>query len=428
MRIKAYSIFFIFLAVSLYVPYFDFGIRLRAEDFIALIFLIFVPFLIQRRGLNLTLPIIAPLIIFVFMFVVFGILQSIVHLDEVIVPTELWQYVKRIVFFMIGYMTYYASTTKQNIKRNKFFLIVVFGYLIIGCSQIYANPLGEYFISLYPRSEGQFEIAMANDNKRIFGISGHSISWGGFSGFLFFAGIFCLVSFRMRTVEFYILSIVLFLLSSLNVVFSGSRVAMAAYVISLLVLWFLIFFNRPLKVLKYSFVPFILLFGISIGALHVFNDQIMYIIFRFDVLLSNTGGGRFDQISSAMKLLVTPIDSLIGVSNSIQRALGVDHGVEVEPINLLVNYGILGLFFIYGSLLVIMMKLRSLTKSVDNRITFHLLLAMYALYVVFSLGYFFFAEIVVGAYPFLVFGILLGSAQKNKEQFFENDPVCQVKL
>ncbi|NOH80817.1 O-antigen ligase family protein [Vibrio sp. RE86] len=408
-------IFFIILALSVYIPFFEVGVRVRVEDIAVLLFLFILPFTINEREVSIIFSLVYPLLIFIVMFIPLGVMQSKAHLGEYILPTELWQYIKRLVFFSVGFNCFYSLNEKKRTSISKSMLIIVFGLLIVGLLQVFPNNLGDYLTALYPRSDTQFEIAMADVNRRIYGVSGHSISWGGFSGFLLLAGLFLLFTSNVQLKSYFFIASLLFILSFLNVFFSGSRAALAAYIISLVVLSFFVLAQNPKWILKSGFFSFILLSIVVFFGTFLFSDQISFIIYRFDVLIEQSGGQRMEQINMAVSLLNEPYDILIGVSNSAQRANGVTHGVEVEPVNLYANYGVIGVLCIYGFLALLLTKLYKLTRETKERIVFYLMFSMFTMYSIFSLGYFFFAEIVVGAYPFLIFGMMLGFTKSKKD-------------
>jgi hypothetical protein len=206
----------------------------------------------------------------------------------------------------------------------------------------------------------------------------------------------------------------LFALACLNLLFSASRVALAAF-IGIFVLKGLLepSIRRGGSV---AFMKWFAWIGVIAGvAMYFALDRLALLAFRLMALADQRGGDRVDDVSTALSLLDSPATMLTGVGNAVQRLQGVSYGVEVEPIYLLVNYGIVGAAARYGLLLAIavaafkVMRKQGRWESAAGMAAF-LAVAGYA---VFSLGYFFFQEAYAGVVPWLTFGIVAGIHQRQ---------------
>ena len=205
----------------------------------------------------------------------------------------------------------------------------------------------------------------------------------------------------------------LFVTATVNVLFAASRAALAAFV-AVFVLKGLLELSARRGGLR-AFSKWLVWIALMAGtALYFALDRLALLAFRVLTLADQGGGGRVDQVSSALSLLDSPTTLLTGVGNAVQRSQSVSHGVEVEPVYLLVNYGLIGTLCRYALLLTIgSIALR----LVRDRRPWRSALGMAALlalcgYTVFSLGYFFFQELYVGVLPWLLFGMVAGVHQR----------------
>lgn len=139
------------------------------------------------------------------------------------------------------------------------------------------------------------------------------------------------------------------------------------------------------------------------------------------------GTARIEQAHATLGLLDYPIDWIIGVGNAAQRQV-VSFGTEVEPVYLLVNYGIFGLLLRY--LLLALIGHASWRCFLYSNTSIGLAaLASLAVYVTFSFGYFFFQEIIVGTPPWLLFGIAcaLGTEGRRPEDSQPDETIAKAE-
>ena len=339
--------------------------------------------------------------------IIFGLFGSVMYLDKFKVPTETWQYVKRMVFFYTSLFIAYKGIISSK-KLYLTLLLVVFGALLIGILQIIPSGLGEKLAEVYARSDRQLGglIDNAFTSSRNYGVAGHSIAWGGFAMFSATLALAGLIPIKTSKT---LLKWLLLFLAGFNVVFSGSRVAIVAFLIVYLCFVFIGLLVRKKKAL--FFLKYLLSLGVFIlVGIHFFWDKFFLLFFRFDVLIEKVGGGRIDQVKSAMALLEGWYAYIFGVGNACQRAMAVSFGTEIEPVYLLVNYGILGVLLRYGLLVIIFVfafRQISIASFEDRILSIAAVLAIIG-YAVFSLGYFFYQELYVGVLPWILYGWIVG--------------------
>jgi hypothetical protein len=154
-------------------------------------------------------------------------------------------------------------------------------------------------------------------------------------------------------------------------------------------------------------------------AFYNFHDTIMtnleFTIYRFEMLSETAGGGRGEQLTIGLSLIDDPLKFLFGVSNVVQRNLGVTWGIESEPVNIFVNYGFLGFCMVYTSLILVLNNIRKKVRCITTgrvgylQILWKSLLSGLIGMVVFSFGYFFYGEVIVGVFAWLIMGYVSGA-------------------
>ena len=345
--------------------------------------------------------------------IVFSIFGGLFHINQFRVPTEMWQYVKRMLFFYSTcYVSYRCLVSPANFYRCLIYVLLI--AFIVGIFQILPWSIGDQLSSLYARSEAQ----LLNTEKsftylRNYGIAGGATAWGGFAMFGVAVSLGMLLATRKEQGEkrfhrFQLWSVLV--LALINALVSGSRVALAAilavYLVSVLIG---IFLSRHKLRFFLQYVGVSILLGIGFG--YALWEKLFFIVFRYEDLIDKLGGERVNQTEVALSLLKNGQDWLLGVGNVTQRTLATSFGTEVEPVYLLVNYGIMGVALRYCLLLVIFIfALRQLNRSVKVERGFAIasVLALIG-YSVFSLGYFFYQELYVGMLPWLLFGWIVGA-------------------
>lgn len=371
-------------------------------------------FLFRRDGLLVT----GLWTFIIFTGIIFSVIGGLYNLDQFRMPTEMWQYVKRMLFFYFAcYISYMTIITPR--KFNRCIQIVLLIAFVIGVLQILPGSVGGYLANLYARSEGQ----LAGTEKsfavlRNYGVAGFATSWGGFAVLGVAVSFGSLLIHKKNTdinrfsrFQWWIILV----LAVINVMFSGSRVAITALigVYIVFVMLGVIYLHDKISFL----IKYIGIFSlICAGVIYTLWEKILFIYFRFSNLIDQAGGSRIDQVESALSLLTNIQSWLFGVGNVTQRKLASSFGTEVEPVYLLVNYGILGVLLRYGLLLVIFIYAwRQLKRAAqhDRNLALATILALVG-YTVFSLGYFFYQELYVGLLPWLLFGWVVGAYYREK--------------
>ena len=414
------------------------GLWLGLDDLLPLLSLPLILFfyMTRRHVSGPSYRLVLPLLTFVIFFGFYGVLQGFEYLDKVIIPTEIWQYLKRGMCFLITAIAVYHLSVKQQIIAIKVFLFVSFLFLFIGILQLFQM---EQLISLYGRTDGQISSALhKNANQRVYSITGHSISWGGMTLFIFYASIALILlmsnlkEHTNKLKKSYVLFITLFfILCLINIIASGSRGTIIAFVISFLL--FLILLSLKIGLKSVFILPFIFIALLSIGyiALTLFYEKLSFILFRFEALGETAGGGRDEQILNGLALLDDWYEWIMGVSNSVQRIYGQSWGIESEPFNILVSYGVLGAVLIYSSLFIILLKIRQLylKRNLFNGDVIYTSMFCGVLgYMLFSFGYFYFAELIVGIYSWLVFGMLIGIGLSLQEKSIPSNSLANKRF
>lgn len=411
---------------SLFIPRISLaGIWIGLDDILIITIGTIFILLKYKKILTLCIPL-YPIIIFIIIYIPIGILQSYSYLNDIIIGTEIWQHIKRIITFLIfAYIGKYEN--EKILKKTIYiFLIVLILYQLIGLLQIISGNIGIILSEIYSRTEKQLDIAMNTFGKRIFGIAGFSTAWGGFSGFSLFAihGLFTLLTKNNKSEKTIILKpIVSFslVLCIINIYYSGSRSAIIASFIAIVFYLLLTLKEKPFFLIKKT--PIIILISLGMTYFIIKNiDNFEFIIYRFSQLSETGGGGRDNQVTLALTLINTLYEWTLGISNNVQRTLGISHGIEIEYINILVNYGVIGLILLYSSLLILYFSLNKYKYNINYLNIYISGKAIIILYLVFSAGYFFFAELIVGTIPWAYFGLIYGFSYNLKNKISIKNP------
>jgi hypothetical protein len=408
------------MAATVVVPHSSAGgVTLGADDLIALLLLLLLPLaLVAKRDTPLapaTLLVGALWLAILVHGCLMGLASSAQYFGRPVFPTEMWQYVKRGTFF---YAAFFIVSSQASIEpAYKALGAMLLVACLIGVVQIPSGAVPEFLSSLYARTDFQLEHLIERElaTRRTYGVAGHPVAWGGFSVFCASVALpFVLVgSSRLKQPLWHFTATMLFVAATVNVLFAASRAAIAAF-LAVFVLKGLLELSARRGGLR-AFGKWLFSIALMVGAaLYFALDRLAFLAFRLLTLADQAGGGRVDQVSSALALLDSASTTLTGVGNAVQRSQSVSHGVEVEPVYLLVNYGLIGTFCRYALLVTVAaMALR----LVRDRRPWHSALGLSALlaicgYVVFSLGYFFFQELYVGVLPWLLFGLVAGAHQR----------------
>jgi hypothetical protein len=416
-------VIFVLLAATVLVPHVVIGgLAIGADDLLALPVLLWLAIrLLQARSTRL-----APATVIVGFFwltiVVHGCLMGLAataeYFGQPAFPTEMWQYFKRIAFFYAAFVV--GATRDEDIAPSyKMLVAILMIATTIGLLQIGSGQLSDTLSSLYARTDAQLEhlVGRTFATRRIYGVAGNSGAWGGFCVFVASMALpFVLVRDRFRRPHrgWRTMVTLLLICALVNLLFSASRGPLAAFALVLLVKGVL---EVTIRGGGFLVLTKWLAWAATIAgvAFYFALDRVALIGFRLLTLIEQGGGERVDQIGTVLSLLDSPATLLTGVGNAVQRAYGVSHGVEVEPVYLLVNYGLIGTVARYGLWLVLGFCALSAARNRDRWTAATGIATVLGLcgYAVFSLGYFFFQELYVGVLPWLLFGLLGGIHQRK---------------
>ena len=240
---------------------------------------------------------------------------------------------------------------------------------------------------------------------RIFGVAGNPISWGGFSVFLFYYFLFIERSSKRKVGA---------LLSLINIFLSVSKAAILGLISGLLLfpLVYIIYFKFSLRKLFTFFNRFLLFSVLFITSIYyLFYQKFEFLIFRIFAFInqSESQDVRINQVVDSLDLMFTfPFSFLIGFGKpSIDKVLEY---VELEPVYILVCYGLVGLLLHYVPLLFLVQKSYKLRKY-NRQLAMFIPISIFS-YLIFSIGFYFYRELQVGITFWIVSGLLLGTLQK----------------
>jgi hypothetical protein len=350
----------------------------------------------------------------------FGVLQSMMYLDELVLPIEMWQYVKRMVFFYLG--VYISLRNRVSPERMySVFVYTLLGTCLIGVLQVIPGGVGSLLSDMYARTDTQLEKLAERHitGLRNYGVAGFATAWGGFSVFATVMGLTGLVIGSGKGEGLRMPSLALTILSLFNVFLSGSKVALVSLLALALCTAVAAILLAPSKI--WSFLKLSVIFGLTGVLVHYFlAGRAAYILYRFYTLIERgSQDSRYLQIQTGLGLLQDWYAWVTGVGNAYQRAAGVSWGLEVEQVYILVVYGVFGFVLRYLLLLVIFyVALFHISKSNGfERILTICTCFSIVCYMILSTGYFFFRELYVGLLPWILFGYVFDRSNRRRFRF-----------
>lgn len=316
-------------------------------------------------------------------------------------PTEYSSFISKIlilyVFYVIG---------NHHIISYKLFLqvvtIVFLVSLLFGLSQYLGLPFSERLTELYATTENQV-LKISTGSIRIFSVTGNVLTWAGWSGFIF---VFSIIVYKNKKLKWLIL-----ILSSLNLLFSSSRGALIAVIVSLILFMFYKAYKKKniAFLLKSFFLSGLVLIILSFVSLHFFEDRVLFFIERFYFLNEAVfESGRNIQLQKVSEKFNTDyLNYLFGIGKPIVDSIGL---MEVEILFLLFSYGIVGVFLHYAFIVTILKKsLKTKTSVFSDVIIFGILY-----FLIYSFGYFFLREIYSGLLFWGIIGYFLSQLDYAK--------------
>lgn len=385
-------------------------------------------------------PIIERHIIYIFVFIVVEIflsslLGTVNNLGVFIFPTDSIQYIARllILIFFIDLTFHSKVSTNEFVKYFLFFANIG---MIVGILQWIPWYGREFFNKLYPFRDGTLQLSRLNSeiaDIRIHGLAQHATSNGGLAT-LFFSFAFSIFKYYKK---YKALAIILMILSIINVFASQARAGLLALITSFLVIYFLDAYISKKK-LKITFKLIISLFisAVLFWILYIKGNTIIAkMVYRWTDLIQTKGGGRVQDIKYFIQLLDSLSDFLFGLSKPVVNLSDISYGVEVEAVNIFVTYGAVGFIVQYWLIAILLLyflkKIRTVSRtSLDSRLSLSLLVASFVglfSYQVFSIAYFFFREIRVGLFIWIIMGVAIGETEK-KNMYYKIKKVIHTNV
>lgn len=329
-------------------------------------------------------------------------------------PTEYLQILNRIIiFYCFFYIAYY-----KIVKIDKFVYILNIVFLIsltIGALQaIGYSPIVE-LSKFYALSENQTK-GFESLNSRIYGTSGNILTWAGLCGFLFFYFLY----FKQTNKYLKILGL---LLCVFNIVFSLSRGAILALVITIVIANFIkgTIDKNLAKSIGRLIQATVILFILSFVFYLYFPERIDVVLYRFQNLNSEVNEtGRSQQIENIQLFMNGDyLNYLFGIGKNKLDQIGL---MEIEFFFNLFAYGVIGVLIVYLWLFNLIKQGYS-TRNINADLALFLV-SSFIFYLFFSFGYFFIKEIYSGLIFWLIigysFGYIKGKQTSHEDLYFSN--------
>ena len=332
-------------------------------------------------------------------------------------PTDIIQYVVRFVF-LISFIVFAFKGKISKEKFIKYFLVTLTAGMLIGVLQWISWPGRELFIKLYPYRDGLEQISQLNRALyaiRMHGLAQFATANGGLASFAF-AYAYSIRKYYKRHRN---LTMLLMILSVVNIFASQARAGMLALVFSIILFYFvdIKYERKGLKSTAY-FIAIIASSSLILTFLYYRgNEFIVRNVARWVRLIEEGGGSRMTQPQYFFSMM-NGSDYLFGLSKPIINRTAITFGVEIEPINIFVTYGLVGFILQYSIVILLLAYFyKKINKIAKDKAILSLLIASFVSlfsYQIFSVAYYFFREIRVGLFPWVLMGVAIGIYERER--------------
>lgn len=327
--------------------------------------------------------------------------------QQVYFPTEFIQVFNRVaVFYCFFYIAYYQIINFNKFK--KYCSVIFIMALFFGFLQSLDISVIREVSKLYALTETQIK-GFESVNQRGYGVAGNILTWGGLSGFMFFYFYYLSESKLIRLIGCS--------LALINISFSVSRAAIISLGLSFILINLIValFVKKNIgSFLKMSFTILITSIIAIYSFISFFPERYELIMMRFsymDEALNESGRGA--QREFFISFMNNDYwNYFIGIGKPALDGLGY---MEMEPLFLLVAYGVIGLVLHYLLIYYSLNKVFSIAGK-DGKM-FSFILGVTIFYLIFSIGFFFMRESYSGMIYWILIGYFVGNilSKRNEE-------------
>lgn len=361
--------------------------------------------------------------LFIVIEVIFsGTMNPIAELGSFKLPTEAANYIARFFFFT----TFLVLFNKYDINLKRFMNIFIFVLglgMMVGVLQFFNWPGSSFFREAYTFGEQHLKVMNYNalSSRRISGVGNFATATGGIAAFTMVLILSMHFFYEKNPKATFVgLSLVIF-----NIVTSQARMGYLTIGFAFIVLYLV--YNSTYKSGKKWFKSTSLFAFLGLLTAFVLNTMynngnefIMRAMYRWEVLADelSDGGNRLDQIDPALSQIDSLFNFLFGISRGVEGTIpGL--WIEIEPLSIFVLYGAIGFSLFYILVFLLCRYFFINIKHVKgNRILLAMTVASLVSllsYIVFSFAYWFFREIYVGLFPWILMGATMGAIERYKK-------------
>lgn len=369
-------------------------------------------------------PLIIIWILIIFQIIVTTVYSTVSKLGYVVLPTDVTQYLVRFVFLISFIVLAYKGKVEKD-KFIKYFMIVLTLGMSIGILQWIPWPGREYLNIVYPFREGTLQLTYLNRPLhliRVHGFAQFATANGGIASFALVFG-YCVRKYYKRYNSF---ALILIIMSVMNIFISQARAGMLAAVFSIFLLY-LVNVKYERKRLKPTIYILALISFLVIVVYYLYNSGNPYVVLTYDRWLSlfeAGGGARATTQPQYFFSIMQSTDYLFGLSKPIINRSAISYGIEIEPLNIFVTYGAFG-FLLQYTLIVFLLRyfFKKINRKTEDKAVLTLIIASFVGlfgYQVFSVAYFFYREIRIGLFPWVLMGVTMGLYERYKLSSMSN--------
>ena len=398
--------------------------------FFYLVSLLSIPLLVFLKYKNIELPKLLKKFYLLWLFLIisiliFSIFSTYRNFGYLHFPTDVFQYVFKFLIFILFSLIAYFKIMETK-KFYNFLLIILLIALTIGMLQWFPWFGRVTIIKLYPFRDGMLQISQLDRPLyalRLHGFAQHATANGGFAAFAFVIAISKIVFYKSTDK----LSLFIVSVSLLTVLASRARGGIIAIIFSLLIIAYFYYRlnNQTESILKKIVIIFSVLIIVTI-ILYFLNVPLLKVNINYFIHLVNTKGGpRIWQQPIYFFNQMSLVDYFLGLSKHFVNLSVLSYGVEVEVINILITYGLFVFIIQYTLLfylLYFMYKSLFESKLDSNRFDRMVVVSGFTsllTYFIFSFAHYFFREIVIGSFPWVLIGFVVGLIIRKYDETLE---------
>lgn len=322
------------------------------------------------------------------------------HSNSIYFPTEYISFLSKVLVMF----SFFEIERRKVVSKELFLNSITFVFiasLSIGLLQILDISAINNLSELYATTENQ--VAKISEGvSRVYSTTGNVLTWAGWSGFIL---IFSMIVYKKGVLKWCVI-----ILSVINLLFTSSRGALIAVIVSVLFYFIYVVYKtkKATLFLKYLFYTLISVFILGWISYYFFEERVLFFIDRFrylnEAIFESGRGSQSDIILTFFNK--DAANYIFGIGKPVVDSIGL---MEIETLFILFAYGIVGLILQYLFIVLVIRKAMLPRLSVYSMV----IIIGIVYFLIYSLGYFFIREIYSGLLFWAIIGYFLSKCLRE---------------